>query len=306
MGLGVLKTHMNGMRPNLDPHETVRMWPTKALHLQAFLGGEAGWEGAEEPRGGARASGKRAREREGGGDPGGVAFDAAGFWAELGTALGLPPGAAAAAGGWDSSDSNEGSSFFSDGGSGGEGGAGGARDLMNGDDEGEEEGYGFLAAVRRQRAAAAAGPSAAGSAAVADPNPTPSGAAGPELAGPMRPAAQPGSSSAATNPSSDPDPMSLHPGAGARGDERWEADTETDSDDERAGAADFDAAYGAALADQLGATRAGTTLVRDPVQYPTSDAGAGGGGQAQEGAGGAAGKRGGRAPGGTCSRWMWM
>ncbi|KAK9825639.1 hypothetical protein WJX81_002609 [Elliptochloris bilobata] len=171
-----------------------------AERVKAFLGGVSGLEGAE------------------GGQ--GVSFDAAGFWAELGSSLGLPPGAAGVPEGLGDpgfgSDSDEASSFFSDDSADSQGGDLGA-------DIGE---------VQQQQALRG----------------------GPRELGPDLDAS--------------PEAMAM--------DNRWEAATATDSDDEEADDADFDAAYASALAEQLAATRAGATFMCNPDHTPASDPGPGG------------------------------
>lgn len=215
---------------------------------QAFLGGESGLEGAEWPRG-ARAgpNPEESAQRDAG-----ISFDAAGFWAELGSTLGLPPGMAAGFEG-EGLDSDEGSSFFSEGSVDSQAGGGLGADLEDADfGGGDASDYGFLAEARGRRASALHEPGAAGG---------PRGAR--DGAGTLQ-GSRPEAGAAAG------------PGAAAA-DERWETATATDSDDnEAASAHDFDEAYGAVLAEQLAGTRVGATFMQTPDPNPARGSTAGG------------------------------
>jgi len=248
---------------------------------QAFLGSASGPEGAEVPRG-ARAGARSAAAGRGEQEQG-VSLDAAGFWAELNSALGLPAGAGAAAelgSRWPAADSDEdeGSSFFTGSGSdsGGEGegerGPHAAGGPGAADDE-DAEGYALLAAMRGRRG----GPEREqGAAEPREQAPRPAPAA-PRAPGPGEP------ERGSPRPERKRDERGAAgggPGGGAD-DERWEADTATDSDDERGGAsaADFDAAYAAAMAEQLGGTAAGGAFAPGPA--PGAGAGAGAAGRGE-------------------------
>ena len=215
---------------------------------QAFLGGESGLEGAEVPRG-ARAgpNPKGSAQRDAG-----ISFNAAGFWAELGSTLGLPPGMAAGFEG-EGSGSDEGSSFFSEDSADSQTGGGLGADLADAAPGGNDAtDYGFLAEARGRRATALHKPGAAG--------------------GPRR--ARDG---AETLQGSRPEAGAAAGLGVTAADERWETATATDSDDgEAASARDFDEAYGAVLAEQLAGTRVGATFLQTPDPNPASTATAGG------------------------------
>jgi len=236
---------------------------------QAFLGGASGPEGAEVPRG-ARAG---AAPPAAGGDKQGISLDAGGFWAELGAALGLPAGAGAAAelgARWPAGDSDEdeGSSFFTgsgsdscgDGGDGeGERGPHAASGPSAPSGAEDAEGYALLAAMRGQRGGPDREPGAEEPREQA-PRPAPVAPRAANTRGPKCGSPRPerrrnerGEERGAAGGG-----LGGGPGGGAD-DERWEAATATDSDDERGGATadEFDAAYAAAMAEQLGGTAAG-------------------------------------------------
>lgn len=205
----------------------------------------------------------------------GISFNAAGFWAELGSTLGLPPGMAAGFEG-EGSDSDEGSSFFSEGSAGSQMGGGLGADLEdNAFGGGDVSDYGFLAEARGRRASALLEPGTARSservASTRGSGPLPQGASagrpGPRRAGDGAPALQ----------GSRPEAGGAAGSGAAAADERWETATATDSDDgEAASAHDFNEAYGAALAEQLAGTRVGATFMQTPDPNPACGSTAGG------------------------------
>lgn len=240
--------------------------------MQAFVGGEAGLEGAEVP-------GERT--------PKGVAFDSRRFWAELGHALGMPAGASDAHLGDTPSDDNgeekegggsssdEGSSFFG-------GGEGDSED--EGDEGPDADGEALYRAQRAQRAKASlqqqppGGPSGAAAAVSKLAQEVLAGKGSKWGSRDMKQAASKGAGTGAAGQADGgsrvngvhaPDAATkaeaagAGPGAAERGDQ-WEALTATDSDDEEAAAAGDDAefaeAYNRTMARELARSRVGASF----------------------------------------------